>query len=105
MFVSVMGQLEFISENLLSDYADVFPANHSSQDFQQGTFTPATITRKHKDRLAVVDAFEYLAEIPLQQANVSRLQDMRQERAQENLALGLWIIFQRQDLFHWAAGI
>jgi hypothetical protein len=51
----IMGQLELITENLLTDYPSVFPANHTAQDFYEARFTPPSITRKHKDRLAVVD--------------------------------------------------
>jgi hypothetical protein len=53
----------------------------------------------------VIDAFEYLAEISLEQVNVSRFQDVGKKRAQENIALGLWIIYQRQGLFHWPTWI
>ena len=42
MFVSVMGQLEFISEKLVTDYPNVSPANHFAQDLHQGAFTPPT---------------------------------------------------------------
>jgi hypothetical protein len=55
-----------------------------------------TSTRFPIERCA--GAFEDLAEIALEQVDIRRFQDTRQERAQEQNTLCLWIEYQRQGL-------
>ena len=60
VFISEMGKLEFIVEELLPDDADPTPTDQRSQDHHQGAFTPSRISCKYEDLLRMIDAFEGL---------------------------------------------